>query len=79
MLRYIRDNKSLVLKYYADLNDSLSTNNEQVEKLTREYIIHYRVCIGSLIYLLFTRVDLNFSVHKLEKFQQILVRNTLKD
>ena len=29
----------------------VSTSDEQVEKLTREYNIHYRACIGSLIYL----------------------------
>ena len=40
-----------------------STSDEQVEKLTREYNIHYRSCIGSLIYLLSTRVDLSFAVH----------------
>ena len=45
-----------------------STSEEQVESLTREYNIHYRACIGSLIYLLSTRVDLSFSVHKLAKF-----------
>ena len=56
----------------------ISTSDEQVEKLTREYDIHYRSCIGSLIYLLSTRVDLSFSVFKLEKFQQILVNYTLK-
>ena len=28
-----------------------STSDEQVEKLTREYNIHYRACIYSLIYL----------------------------
>ena len=44
-----------------------ATSYEQVEKLTREYNIHYRACIGSLIYILSTRVDLNFAVHKLEK------------
>ena len=38
------------------------------EKLAREYNIHYRACIGSLIYLLSTRVDLSFSVKKLSKF-----------
>ena len=43
----------------------VSTSYEQVEKLTREYNIHYRACIGSLIYLLSTRVDLSFAVHKL--------------
>ena len=44
-----------------------STSDEQVEKLTREFNIHYRACIGSLIYLLSTQVDLSFTVHKLEK------------
>ena len=45
-----------------------STSYEQVEKLTREFNIHHRACIGSLIYLLFTRVYLSFVVHKLAKF-----------
>ena len=36
--------------------------------MTREYNIHYRACIGSLIYLLSTRADLSFAVHKLAKF-----------
>ena len=44
------------------------TSDEQVEKLTREYNIHYRACIGSLIYLLSTRMELSFVVHKLAKF-----------
>ena len=44
------------------------TSDEQVEKLCRIFDIHYRVCIGSFIYLLSTRVDLSFTVHKLEKF-----------
>ena len=46
----------------------VSTSDEQVERLTREYNIHYRACIGSLIYLLSTRVDLSFAVHKLANF-----------
>ena len=46
----------------------VSTSDEQVEKLTREYNIHYRACIVSLIFLLSTRVDLSFAVHKLAKF-----------
>ena len=45
-----------------------STSYEQVEKLTREFNIHYRPCIVSLIYLLSTRVDLSFSVQQLAKF-----------
>ena len=48
--------------------DDVSTSDEQIEKLTREYNIHYRACIWSLIYLLSTRVDLSFAVHKLAKF-----------
>ena len=48
--------------------EDVSTSDEQIENLTREYNIHYRACIGSLIYLLSTRVDLSFAVHKLEKF-----------
>ena len=37
-----------------------STSDEQVDKLTRELNIDLRACIGSLIYLLPTRVDLSF-------------------
>ena len=44
------------------------TSDEQVEKFTREYNIPYRSCIVSLIYLLSTRADFSFAVHKLEKF-----------
>ena len=45
-----------------------STSDEQVENLTREFKICYRACIGLLIYLLSTRVDFSFSVHKLKRF-----------
>ena len=48
--------------------DDAYTSYEQVEKLTREFNIHYRACIRSLIYLLSTSVNLSFAVHKLEKF-----------
>ena len=47
--------------------EDVSTSDEQVEKLTREYNIHYRACIVSLIYLLSTRVYLSFAVRKLAK------------
>ena len=50
------------------IKEYVSTSDEQVGKLAREYSIHYKACIGSLIYLLSTRVDLSFAVHKLEKF-----------
>ena len=36
--------------------EDVSTSDERVEKLTREYNIHYIACIGSLIYLFSTRV-----------------------
>ena len=45
-----------------------STIDEQVEKLTRKFNIHYRACIVSLIYLLSTGVYFSFAVHKLSKF-----------
>ena len=45
-----------------------STSDEQVEKLTRKFNIHYRDCIGLLIYFIYTRVYLSFAVHKLAKF-----------
>ena len=45
-----------------------STSDEQVEKLTREFNIHYRDCIGS--FFLYTKVYLNFAVHKSEIFSE---------
>ena len=50
------------------IKDDASTSDDQVDKLTREFNIHYRACIGLLIYFLSTRLDLSFSVHKLVKF-----------
>ena len=44
------------------------TGDEQVEKLNREFNIHYRACIGSLIYLLSTKLYLSFVVQKIETF-----------
>ena len=48
--------------------DDVSTSDEKVEKLTREFNIRYRACIGSFIYLLSTIADLSFAVQKLAKF-----------
>ena len=45
--------------------EDVSTSDEQIEKLTREYNIHYRAFIGSLIYLLSTRVDLSCALQNL--------------
>ena len=50
------------------IKNDASTSDEKVEKLTREFNNHYRACIGSLVYLLSTRVDLGFVVQKLSKF-----------
>ena len=44
------------------------TSDDQVGKLTREFNIHYRSCIVSLVDFLSTRVDLSFSVQKLANF-----------
>ena len=44
------------------------TSDKKVEKLTRDFNIHYIACIVSLINLLSTTVDLSFSVHKVKKF-----------
>ena len=49
-----------------------STSDEKLEKLTIEFNIHYRFCIGSLIDLLSTRVEFIFAVHKLETFSENL-------
>ena len=48
--------------------DDSFTSDEQVENFTREFNIHYRACIRSLIYFLSTRLDLGFAVHKSETF-----------
>ena len=64
-------NKFYKTKMRADMiftKEDVFTSDEQVEKLTREYNIHYRDCMGSLINLLSTRVDLSFEVHKLANF-----------
>ena len=42
------------------------TCDEKVDNLSREFTINYRACIRSFIYLLSTRLDLSFAVHKLE-------------
>ena len=56
-----------------------STSDKRFERLTRELNIHYRACIGSFIYLLYTRVYFSFEVHKLAKFLSILVKYILRD
>ena len=60
-------------KLLADMiftKEYISTSDEQVEKLTKDFNINYRACKGSLIHLLSTRVDLSFAVHKLAKFSE---------
>ena len=48
----------------------ISTSDEKNQKLTREFNINYRACIGSFIYLLSTKVELSFVVHTLAKFSE---------
>ena len=62
--------KTTFLANMIFIKEDVSTCDEQVEKLTIEFNIHYRSYIGSLIYLLSTRVDLSFSVHKLADFSE---------
>ena len=42
------------------IKEDVSTSDEQVESLTREYNIHYRACIGSLIYIFVYKSRLKF-------------------
>ena len=68
------DTVKVITKFYktafpADMiftKEDVSTIDEQVEKLTREFNIHYRALIGSFVYLLSKIVDLSFVVHKLK-------------
>ena len=60
--------KTTLTAYMIFKKEDASTSDEKVDKLTREFNIHYRHCINSLIYLLSTRMDLSFAVHKLAKF-----------
>ena len=60
--------KTTLLSDMMFTKDDASTSDETVENFTREFNIHYKDCIGSLIYLLSTRVDFSFAVHKLAKF-----------
>ena len=54
------------------------TSDEQVEKLTRQFNIHYKACIGSLVELLSTIVDFSFAVHKLAKFSTNPVKSNFE-
>ena len=57
-----------LLYYIIFIKADAYTSDDKVEKLTKEINIHYRACIGSLIYLLSTRVDLSLASHKLGRF-----------
>ena len=57
--------KTTLTSYIIFTTADASISDDQVEKLTSEFDINYRACIVSLIYLLSTRVDLSFEVHKL--------------
>ena len=71
--------KTTLPSYMIFNMDDVSTSDEQVERLNTEFNINYRYCIKSLIYLLSTRVYLSFTLEKLAKFHQILVKYILRD
>ena len=48
--------------------ENASTSVEKMEVLSRYYNIHYRDCVESIIYLLFTIVDLCFALDNLDFF-----------
>ena len=48
--------------------DDASKNDVQVKDLMWKYNVHYRACIGALIYLTATRANILFPVSKLAKF-----------
>ena len=54
--------------YMIFTNADAYTCYGKVEKFTRGLNFHYIAFIGSLIYFLYTRVDLSFAVHTLAKF-----------
>ena len=60
--------KTIFTYYMIFTKDDTYTSQEKVENFTREFNIHYRACIGLFIYLLSTRVELSFAVHKLAQF-----------
>ena len=46
------------------IKSDASTSDDKVERLTREFNIHYRACIVSFMYWLSTRAYLSFTVYK---------------
>ena len=58
--------------------EDASTRDEQVKFLSREFKIHYRACVVSLMYIFYTILYLSFAVHKLVIFHQILAKYTLR-
>ena len=58
--------------------EDASTINEQVEVLSIKYNIHYRSCVGSLIYLLYARVDFFLQSTIWQSFHQIFVKYIVK-
>ena len=48
--------------------DDACTSDEKVEKFSKKLTIKYRACIGSLVYLFYSRIDLSFLVLKVDLF-----------
>ena len=60
-------NTILPADFMPTIEDKAKTMEES-KKLQEAYNIDYASCIGSLIYLSYTRPDISFAVNKLAKF-----------
>ena len=60
--------KTTLLPSMIFTKEDASTSDEHAEVPFREYNIHWRYCVLSLVYISSTGVDLCFSVQKLAKF-----------
>ena len=53
LLRYIRDNKTLVLKYYADMNDAPVTDLLRQASITTEnHLMDFMIIVGKIVHTL---------------------------
>ena len=53
MLRYIRESKTLGLKYYADLNDALVTDLlRQANIKTKNHLMDFMILVGKIVHTL---------------------------
>ena len=53
ILRYIRDNKTLGLKYYADMNDAPVTDLFRQASITNEnHLMYFLIIVGKIVHTL---------------------------